>query len=241
MTTPHRPVDALAALAAADPARSAAFDPASPRGRAVLQRAKAAAPTSGARRRRPRGTALATVAVVGLAGLVAATAYVNTRRPSRTLDVGCYAAPRLDADTFVVRADARTAVQACWRLWRSGRFSPAPTPARLTACVLPSGVVGVFPGGAEACARVGRPLAPARAQAEPRVAALNERLDAAVRDAPCMDEPTARGLVQSVLADVGLSEWTVVMARPYQAGRPCTTFAIDEPERRVTLVPVARR
>jgi hypothetical protein len=228
--------DAFDVLASADPARAhASFDPASSKGREVLERAVGAAVLDVGRR---RGRVLLATAVALAALAAAAAAYVHNRQPSHTLDIGCYSAARGQTNVFVVVTRRAEAVEACWDLWRSGKFAPVPTPTRLTSCVLESGSVGVFPGGADVCAKLGRPLAgppPADAGA---IADMRDRLVKANRD--CLEPGEARRLAEELFDKYALDGWTTSPAPNYDASRPCTEFSIDEVARRVTLVPAAR-
>ena len=188
------------------------------------------------KRSRTRTRRLVAVAVAIAALVAAGAAYLYTREPSRSLDVGCYQEARLPSTVFVVPASGAPA-DACRRVWRGGAFSPTPIPAELTACVLRPGTIGVFPGGPEVCGRLGLSKAsdipPRRATA---IAELRGRLSAASRDTDCLAPEETRVLVQRALADIGLDDWTVD-GGGFTADRPCTTFSIDEPAKRVVLVP----
>jgi hypothetical protein len=252
---------AFEVLAAADPGRNAVFEPESARGQVVYERALAAGSGAGRPRTRVSVRVLAAVAVaLALLGLGAA-AYLNSRRPTHSLGVGCYAANRLDAATFVVQARARHEVDACAALWRDGTLgSPGSTGSAvppLVACVLPSGAVGVFPGGPSTCAQLQRPVASTVAPSPPSslgtappagdvVIALRDRLVAAGRATPCLRPDDARATVRQAFADLGLSDWTMVVGpgptgQGYDGSRPCTTFSFEQEQRRVVLVPSPSR
>ena len=198
----------------------------------MLERATAIAE----QHRRSTTRRLVAVAVAIATLLAAGAAYLYSREPSRALDVGCYQEARLPSTVFVVPASGSPA-EACRRVWRGGAFSPTPIPAALTACVLRPGTIGVFPGGPEVCGRLGLPEAsdipPRRATA---IAELRGRLSAASRDTECLAPEETRVLVQRALADIGLDGWTVD-GGGFTTDRPCATFSIDEPGRRVVLVP----
>lgn len=243
--------DPLDVLASADPARShPSFDPSSSRGRAVLERAVEVGAGAGAvamdGRRWTRAVVAAALALAMLAALAAA--YVQRHRPTRTVDIGCYSATRGDKRTLVVQASKVDAVDACWTLWRQGAFAPTPTPDRLTACLLTSGSVGVFPGGAEACARLGRPLAAPPAASAQAVASLRDRLSKAADTDRCVEPQEARRLVDEAFADLDLDRdgwrWAVAPGadgKGYDSSRPCTGFSIDEAGRVVKFVPEPAR
>ncbi|HEV7886210.1 MAG TPA: hypothetical protein VGO92_01540 [Acidimicrobiales bacterium] len=259
MTDERRP-DPFEALAGADPARGhEGFDPTSAVGRDVLRRAMgdaalgqpsepsdlAAARRAAMRRRAVVAAALA-LAVAG----AAAAAWVSSRRPTHTLDVGCYAEARLDAATFVVRTSESQAVEGCRDLWRSGTFGVPQDPPLLAACVLESGAVGVFPGGPETCIRLQRPTAstlpPTTVPASDRLVELRNRLAAAATADRCIAPDDARALVSRAFTELGLSDWTMetgpgASGQGFDESRPCATFSIEEEQHKVTLVPFPRR
>ena len=115
------------------------------------------------RRRVPRVAVLAGVVSVSVA--VAAYALV-TRPSSKPQNVACFAAADLTAKTAVVGVDARGPVAACAGLWARGFLGATPPPS-LQACLLESGVVGVFPeaAGRDVCVDLG--LAAASSPAPP--------------------------------------------------------------------------
>lgn len=240
------PRDVFEILAAADPARDhPGLDPASPRGQALLERAVETRPVVIDIRRRRAVIAIA----VGLAVLgAAAAAWIATRRPTHTLSVGCYAEARLDANTYVISAREGDALESCLELWRTGTFG-APSSPPLVRCVLSSGAVGVFPGGAGTCERLGRPRAEPVPSSSPttlasdRVAELRDRLDNAFRmSAPCLEPHNAMVVVQVDLKGAGLEGWSVVTQPPgFTAERPCVSWSIDEGAKTVYMVPFPRR
>jgi hypothetical protein len=233
--------DVFALLAAADPARrTALFEPASPQGRAVLARAYAMEPAVepvaiAGRRRRRRVVAVAVAAAVAAA---AAAAWISSRQPTHTLNVGCYAEARLDASTLVVDARPGQAVEACAQVWREGAFgsAAAASPPSLAACTLSTGAVGVFPGGPAACARLGLPVTQTTRPGPDRVGAVQARLHAAAASSACLPPAQARTTAEDALADAGLSDWRVT-GTGFTEARPCATYVFDEANKRVGLVP----
>jgi hypothetical protein len=244
--------DALAVLAAADPARAhPGFDPRSALGQAVLERAFTAPVTAlpdepasiltMTRRRRRIAIAIA----VGLAAAgAAAAAWVNARHPSRTLSVGCYAEARLDASTFVITAREGHAAEACLELWRTGQMGPSQSP-RLMACVLESGHVGVFPGDKATCARLRLPAAaaappdagqPGTTLPSDAVAAMAERLGAAAKAAHCLSPDDASKLAFATMDELHLP-WSLRPGGAFTPDRPCVTWSFDEPGKQVVMVP----
>lgn len=232
MTSEH---DALRALAESDPARSAAaFDPASAKGRELLARAKSVPP----RRRMRRPRLLVIVAVGTAAAAAAAAAFVNTRQPDRVLSVGCYNSTERQIG-FVVNTEDATAVDACWKVWRAGKFSPTPTPPRLVPCVV-NGIVHVYPGGPETCAKLGAPLAPDDVGATRQLVRLSDSLAELMPGFRCTPPGEARELARTALDRAGLKDWDVVDRGGYDEARPCVEPDIDEANDAVVLLPAPR-
>jgi hypothetical protein len=143
MTDPRDAV--LDRLRAADPApfETVRGWSESEEGRAVAERVLRQIEVGGVRRRRrrlrgPIAIAATLLLVIGGASLVLG------QKANDALGVGCYAAPRLDADLAVIPlGDAASPVEACTRAWMS-LFGEHP-PAQLVGCRLSQGGHAVFP------------------------------------------------------------------------------------------------
>ncbi len=146
----------------------------------------------------------------------AATAYLATRHPSRTLSVGCYSAASLEADTAVVDLDGMRPVEACARAWREGAVGSGPVPT-LQACVLPSGAIGVFPAKDESvCSRLGSDVAtpdttepPAAKPGGADLAGFRDALAERRSQQSCLAPDEARRFVAEQLAKHNLTGWTL--------------------------------
>ena len=141
-----------------------------------------AAPGRALRRWRRAGIALLAGGLV-LAGAGAATAFLTRAQPDDAEVVRCFsvaAAPFISGapgsydasygpgDGTVDQSAAR-AIELCGSGWADGRLpwpetkppdhaNPGPQPVPgLQACILPDGIVGVFPGDQHICARLGLP------------------------------------------------------------------------------------
>lgn len=222
--------DAIRALSEADPATGLPFDPASARGQELLLRAKTVAPKR--RRGRPRLFVVAAIGTVGLAA--AAAAFVNTREPDQVLSVTCYSAAEGVQSAFVTDTEKASAVDACWKYWRAGKFSPTPTPSRLVPCVV-SGAVRVFPGGPETCAKLGAPLAPEDVRAAKELVDLSDNVARSFPGWRCISPDDARVLARAALDDAGLDDWEVADRGTYDAARPCADADIDEANNRLVV------
>jgi hypothetical protein len=139
-------------------------------------------PTSARRRRVTLGLAAAGLALAG--GGVAA-AVLATQQPTDTDIVRCFAVATTAVDDSTLSIDAAwatapdstrpssadRAVTLCTSLWERGELAVTAPHVRpdaagtarpvppLQTCVLPSGIVGVFPGGPDTCASLRLPAA----------------------------------------------------------------------------------
>lgn len=195
------------------------------------------------RRRRWRVGRLGVAVAVG--ATAAAAAFVSTREPVHTVSVGCYAAASLDADTAVVALDGRTPAEACAAAWQEGAVGDGPVP-ELQACTLPSGGIGVFPGGAPAvCQRLGHNAAPAPSSPTTGggITELQQALAAAANEHRCLTPDVAEDRARRELQRLGLAGWRVQTSdsesgRAFGPDYPCATFSADESRKTVFVVPV---
>lgn len=206
------------------------------------------------RRRRGRRLVPALVVTSLLSGAVA---YGLLRGDvSRPETVACFERADLLSSTAVPSVEAAGPIEACADVWRRGTFGGREVPP-LVACVLPTGVAGVFPApaGTDVCTALNlvpitpptRPspttTAPLPAPAPQPAADLNTRI-LAFRDAvlgqflesPCMAPATGAEIVRRELDRAGLRDWTVVSGG-FTADRPCATLSLQTEERQVLLVP----
>jgi hypothetical protein len=131
--------------------------------------------------RKPWWRRRAVVFSFGLAAAVATAGgtatYVAFREPTDRSVVTCYAEASTAADTRSIDAalaeangdgpaEVENALQLCGQVWRDGLLAgdPGDPPVfgstqapDLVACTLPDGSLGVFPGGAATCPRLGLP------------------------------------------------------------------------------------
>jgi len=194
-----------------------------------------AVPGAGRRRRVPRVAVLA--GVVGMS--VAVAAYAVVTRPSpKPQNVACFAAADLTAQTAVVGVDAKGPVAACASLWERGFLGTTPPPP-LRACLLESGVVGVFPEavGRDVCLDLGLAASsppapptpdrvnpsgssPAGGRLIPDEPVVDHTRFFAFRDAVlarfvgqgCIGVVAAEAIVREELDRAGLDDWTVTTA-----------------------------
>ena len=192
---------------------------------------------SGTRRR-----FVAAVAVVVASALsVGFTVHALTADATEATGVGCYASGGLGANAAVVRADGRSPVTVCEEVWRRGDVGSGPVPA-LAACVLPSGAVGVFPGGRDTCASTAlEPLDEAAYLAGTGdFTALGTALVDRFLASGCLDRPGATRVVEEELGGHGLAGWKIVSPTRFTTDRPCASLAFEPAARTVLLVPMPR-
>jgi hypothetical protein len=186
---------------------------------------------SWSRRRRWVAFALIPAALIG-----AAATYALTRSPDRIVDgIGCYAEPRLDADTTVVSADGRDPVAICAGLWGNIGSGSAPP---LVACVLPVGsAVGVFPSDDPGiCAKLGAdPLPAGYQEAAAKFASMRDDLIQRFGLIRCVSESEGYSLARDVLDAHGFTDWTVHIG-VFSDVQPCAELAFESGPKRVDLV-----
>ena len=203
-------------------------------------------------RRRRRLVLVALPAIVAVLAATGFTSYVLTREPTQLESIGCFETASLRGNTAIVDADGRDPVAICTELWREGLIGTAPVPRRLTACVLASGAIGVFPStGADTCAKLGIAPLPLGYSAEAErfaklrhaiVARLGEPASGSSRGSPkCVHEQDARAIVRRELDAHGYRDWRIdVAGEGFTAERPCAEVAFEGNRKAVILVPVWR-
>lgn len=211
--------------------------------------------SSGRRRLRRSIKWIAPVVLLGATGVAAAV--ITSRPVTNPLDIGCYEQPTIDADTIVVAADdEESAVETCAQLWRAGEIRRnQDAPPQLTACVLPTGAIGVFPGTEDVCDSI----SPAGSTSPPPTAAtdqgtsddpvavieLRDDLTQSGRASSCLSPAEARHLAEAALARHELEGWLIedgpgATGAGFDEERPCATFAIEPEHRTIVLVPFPR-
>jgi hypothetical protein len=210
------------------------------------------APRPPSRRRIPK------VAVVGaaLAVSVGVAGYALVgHQPSKSATVACFMAADLRANTAVVDVDRRGPGAACADFWATGAFGRPAIPPPLRACILESGVVGVFPEdpGRDVCLDLGltaaAPPSPTTTggrgpgptngpiSEDDRFLMFRDAILARVIGQPCIGPEPATALVREELGRAGLGGWTVRTGEGgFTAERPCASLSFLPAERTVVLV-----
>ncbi len=206
------------------------------------------------RRRRARRLVPAFVVTTLLGGAVA---YGLLRgEVSSPESVACFEAADQASATEVAAVESGGPIDVCADLWRRGVLGAGTEVPPLVACVLPTGVAGVFPvtPGTDVCTALNLvpitpppPLpattTPGPEPAPPPAGDLNAQIlnfrDAVLGqfiDAECMAPATGEDLVRRELDRAGLGDWTIV-STGYTAERPCATLSLRPDQRQVVLVP----
>lgn len=194
---------------------------------------------AGRRVRRPVVIGLATL--VALGGATAAVAALIGRQPDRPDQApACRDAPSLSANMYALEPGAE-ALERCSALWIDGTISspdypPGSLPPPLVACIGPGGVIEVFPGSADVCAELDLDPASSNLDADAdAIVRLTNRIADELNGGPCVDGSTAIALVQTLLDDLGLKDWTID-ANALPSDATCVKGAPDPATNTVHLV-----
>jgi hypothetical protein len=230
------PGDVFERLAAADPARShAPFNPTSLRGQALFERSLTPPPRRFWTRKR-----VAAVVVATAVAAAAAFAWTHRKHPTRVQSIACYQTASLKSSLYVVTPDPDP-IASCRDLWVNGPIARTGRPPPLVACIIPTGVLGVFPGGPSTCARLHLSTAASLVPADRKVAALRDRLVAAFGTSGCLAPDEGRAVAAQALSELRFRGWRIAASGPFGADRPCVSYSLDEVNKTVFLVPYPRR
>ncbi len=111
-------------------------------------------------KKRPRRRWFVLIALVGVT-TGATWVVIHRSSVSDSRNVACYRDLSLNSDIVVVPFDLGNPLEACRQAWESGelqnrKVTPAGSEPPLTRCVLPSGLLGIFPSDdVDLCARLG--------------------------------------------------------------------------------------
>jgi hypothetical protein len=207
---------------------------------------------SAARRRRRLVLTLVPALIVLLIAATGFTAYTLLRtEPSHFESIGCYDRADLSANVAVVSPDGRSAVEQCRELWLEGDVG-SPVPARLAACVLSTGPIGVFPSVDDrTCERMGlADLSPRGAAEGRRFVRMRNAVYAQIGTPPsgssrgsshCVGEKSARAIVRRVLDAHGYSDWKIAtVGEAFSGDRPCADISFDGGSKTALLMAGAR-
>jgi hypothetical protein len=217
--------------------------PDSPEALGLLERIMATTPGKAPRRRRTKRWMMVIVPAAVLAA--AAAGFVLSRPVRHPLVVACFQSQSLQATEALTPATGGDPQSACAPLWiPGGRFNIqglASAPS-LSACVLDTGGIGVFPRAPnrDVCPALGLAPYPEQAgnQQEDALLKLQDGLSTEFVGR-CVGRDEAIGITEDLLADSGLRGWSVRSDMPFTEQDPCTSVAFDVPGQTITLVPVS--
>jgi hypothetical protein len=175
-------------------------------------------------------------AALVVAAVLATAAWVVLRREEVTnpLQVACHRTASAVGDLHVVpmRGDP---VSSCAPLWIDGTFGNGP-PGRppLTACTNAGGTAAVFPGGAEVCASLGLAQMAPPATGDLALRELETRLQLIFGPA-CVARADAPKVIESVLHEMELDDWSITLSAPLNDARPCAATEVDARERKISI------
>lgn len=240
---PRRRRDPIEVLRELDPAHEMPLPQPDP---AALARIKAQPLSEPQRPRRPwflRPRVLYPVLVTAVAACAAAGAYVLVKADSDPTGFACYAR----VDLYSPRVGHQNApgidrFALCREDWLAQVVpNPGGPPPPMQACVLPSGIVGIFPADeGDPCRELGIPRWAGATITDEKIAELTARLSDKGAQGTCISRYEAVAFVETLLRELDLPDWRVD-----QAGLPasvrCVSFvAPDAVNKVVSLSPDPR-
>jgi hypothetical protein len=173
---------------------------------------------------------LVAIAIIVLTVILIAATFV--RRESSSVGVApvCYSSASMSSPRVVAIGDDPRA--ACVGLWTHGRFGSGAAP-NFDVCVLPSGVLAVFPGEAgSVCPRLDLP----ESSGDDRIARFSDDISREVQGT-CIGFDPATHIIKREMHRLGVSGWTVERgARVFDADHPCASTSVDPVAHTVTVV-----
>ncbi|MDZ4826016.1 MAG: hypothetical protein SGJ13_06065 [Actinomycetota bacterium] len=228
----HEHDDLLVALARANPVATAAIDRrALPAADDLFERV-----VTGGRPRRDRRVLVAVAIIIAIALGLLAFGLVRRESPEKSLGgVVCHPSLDLTGSRFV-SFEAGGAVDVCADAWERGLVGEGPVP-NLSACILDTGVIGVFPGEAgTTCARLGLPVALER---DADLVNFGRDLGTTLNE-ECIGADEAIAVVEAKFEEWGMDGWVVSLGAgpPFDAEYPCASAAVDVDGREVSLIAI---
>jgi len=195
-------------------------------------------------RRTRRAVVLSVVGVVAIAGTAAAITLRNDK-PREVRTIGCWSSADLTTpEIVVVEWSGDSPVQSCQQAWRDGVFETIQDtdPPPLVPCISGDGAIAVIPGDATTCEELDlASLGTAPDLEGERIRSAIAAIETSVTQEACLAPTEAMTVVTEVLADAGLTDWTIVTpTETFPAAEPCASVGFDPLTRTVYVVPLAR-
>jgi hypothetical protein len=186
------------------------------------------------------------IALLAVAALTTAAAWLWTRTIDLPNAVTCYQAVDPDADAAAAPAGSEATAGACAPVWEAGilvntGITPAGSVPPLTACVAENGALAVFPtADTTVCSSFGLAYPePADQDQADDVRDVEMRLIAYFQSHDCLSMADAEITVRRILSESGFNEWTV-QSQPVNPERPCASHSFDPQATTVHLIPIPR-
>jgi len=177
-----------------------------------------------------RRVLLVAIAIALLALLLLGFAALRRQGTSLSIAPVCFGSDSVHGPKVV--AAGGDPEQACATVWAGGRFGATAAPD-FDVCVLPSGVLGVFPGeSGSVCPRLDLP----ESSGDDRVERFVDSIDAQVSGA-CTGLEQAENIVNTEIAKRQFSGWTIAAPTGgFDAARTCASIAVDPGSRKVSII-----
>ncbi|MEK7425625.1 MAG: hypothetical protein AAB131_17500 [Actinomycetota bacterium] len=179
---------------------------------------------------------------------IAGTAAAITLRhdkPSEVRTIGCWSGAVIPVpEIVVVEWSDEDPVQSCQQAWRNGAFEtiPAAEPPPLIPCISGDGALAVIPGDEATCEELD--LASFDPTPDPegeKIRAAIALIETRITQEACLEATAAIGVVEEILDDAGLTNWTIVPpTETFPEAEPCASAGFDLPTMTVYIVPLAR-
>ncbi len=210
---------------------------------ALLQRTidsvrRSSKPTRSRHRRRTTLIGVLLVAVTGTAGGVAWALNRHERAADPTV-IACHREARIDSDQLLVTRTEQDPVTTC-REAVAAQFPDWGAVPPSVACVMGTGVAGVFPGKGDTCSQLG--LAALDTTLDPAGSNLLKFESSLVGEllaGGCLTPQQAAANATDGLHHFDLRGWTVSVTGSYTAERPCGSYAFVPQDRVVLIRPLA--
>jgi len=194
-------------------------------------------PHRGTRRRRRTITGFG-VGIAMIAAGTAVAAFWPRTSPTEARSVSCWSSSEAPPEQQVVVGwdGIDDPLVVCQQQWEIGRFDVPEPPGDLQACTSSDGIAVVVPGSCEVAG-----LALFVPVADSTVLSISEvttRLGELLNGDTCRTVADARAVVEQVLDDAGLHDWTVELTGGASASDSCATVALEASTRSAFIVTV---
>lgn len=195
-------------------------------------------------RRTRRAVIFGVVGVVAVAGTAAAIT-LRHEKPREVRTIGCWSSAVVPTpEIVVVEWSGDSPVQSCQQAWRNGGFETIrdTDPPPLVPCISGDGAIAVIPGDATTCDQLDLASLDTTPDLEgERIRSAIAAIETRVTQEACLPPTAATNFVTEVLADAGLTDWTIVPpTETFPSAEPCASVGFDLSTRTVYIVPLAR-